>query len=231
MGVREQAAMQLRAYARRLMSLQRKTNAVEDMERRNAAGAGFVADRRRRHIDCAALAMLGVALLAVGVIVGRLNGTWMLVILCAGSIVAAFALADAVMLAMTRGLVGRAAIDGTKAETLMRSRTGDDSDRAAQSQHEADMTRALFSGQARSEEQARQLTKIYTFVRHRESDEYDRLAELRRQGEQAANEYQSVVAQIDRLRDGAQLAREQEAELRHQNKLLETFVGRRGWSG
>lgn len=226
---KQEQARQLRQYARQLMTRQRKANAVGDMQRRNADTVRFAVDRRRMLLNTAALAIAGISLLAIGIIIRYAGISWMLAMVCAGLAVSGLTIANAIMLLTTHPLIGRGVIECAKAEMLMRSQVGDDLRDAEQSQDEADMTRALFSGQARTEQEARQLGKSYTLIRRRESAERDNLAEVYRQTAQAASEYQAVLSEINRLRSSTRSSYEQESELRQQNNLLEEYINRHGF--
>ena len=209
MDVRVHELQLTRARAEQLMDRQRKANAVANMQRRRAPELAYLEERRRQTIDFATLTIAGLSLLTVAVIVGRVYAMWMYAIACVGVVVCGFALISAVLLLLRGAVVNRAVIELSKAAVLARSRVGDDPDRAGQSQNDADTVRALFTGQAATEQEA--------------------LEQLGRQADDAAREYQSVVGQVATLRGDTESSHAQELDLERQNKLFEAFVNEHGW--
>ena len=120
-------------------------------------------------------------------------------------------------------------IELSKAAVLARSRVGDDPDRAGQSQNDADTVRALFTGQAATEQEVEPCTKNYALNRRLEQNERAALEQLDRQADDAAREYQSVVGQVATLRGDTESSHAQELDLERQNKLFEAFVNEHGW--
>ena len=229
MDVRVHELQLTRARAEQLMDRQRKANAVANMQRRRAPELAYLEERRRQTIDFATLTIAGLSLLTVAVIVGRVYAMWMYAIACVGVVVCGFALISAVLLLLRGAVVNRAVIELSKAAVLARSRVGDDPDRAGQSQNAADTVRALFTGQAATEQEVEPCTKNYALNRRLEQNERAALEQLGRQADDAAREYQSVVGQVATLRGDTESSHAQELDLERQNKLFEAFVNEHGW--